>query len=539
MFATSFIPTAAPRRPSPVAAIALALAGLLASAAAQAADPAPRAGGALTIAQSSFPPCLDLAQSARAQNASRQALDALLDQDKRTGEVVPWLATRWTYQDEGKTLVLRLRDGVTFSNGERFDAASVKANFDALAVYAREGRAPQASGYLTGYLGADVLDPLTVALRFDHPKAGFLQALTEKTLAPLAPATLAKTPEERCQGALIGTGPFVIAQVVKNDRIVLKRRADYQWASPNAEHQGPAWLDQVTFQTVSEGSVRVGSLISRQVGAIEEIPTEDVQRVKAAGASVVARSAGGIGITLYPNIASPVLSHPEVRQALVIGVNRAEIIEALYTEYDKAATSVVSTTVPGYVDLSAKLAYRPDAARALLERAGWKAGKDGIRSRDGQRLQVGVTWSFPGYTPTLELIKEQLARIGVDLRLNLRSDAEIGGVIRSGNYDLRLSDLTRPDPDVILAAFSSKFGRGLGAAEPALDALLDQQSVAVDTARRKDLVAQVQNLIIDQGYAVPIKESNTVFAVAPDVRGLWLSTPRWPVLHDTWLAAAR
>ncbi|MCR2595531.1 ABC transporter substrate-binding protein, partial [Salmonella enterica] len=93
------------------------------------------------------------------------------------------------------------------------------------------------------------------------------------------------------------------------------------------------------------GSVRVGSLISRQVGAIEEIPTEDVQRVKAAGASVVARSAGGIGITLYPNIASPVLSHPEVRQALVIGVNRAEIIEALYTEYDKAATSVVSTTV--------------------------------------------------------------------------------------------------------------------------------------------------------------------------------------------------
>ncbi|MGW9135887.1 ABC transporter substrate-binding protein, partial [Streptomyces sp. NPDC055681] len=96
-----------------------------ARAAAQAADPAPRAGGALTIAQSSFPPCLDLAQSARAQNASRQALDALLDQDKRTGEVVPWLATRWTYQDEGKTLVLRLRDGVTFSNGERFDAASV------------------------------------------------------------------------------------------------------------------------------------------------------------------------------------------------------------------------------------------------------------------------------------------------------------------------------------------------------------------------------------------------------------------------------
>lgn len=520
-------------------ALTLAAAGLLSGGAAQAADAQPQAGGALILAQSSFPPCLDLAQSARAQNASRQALDTLLDQDKRTGQVVPWLADRWEYLDEGKTLRLHLRSGVTFSNGEPLDAKAVKANFDALAAYAKEGRAPQAGGYLTGYLGADVIDDSTVALRFDHPKAGFLQALTEKTLAPLALATLARTPEERCQGALIGTGPFVIDQVVKNDKIVLKRRADYQWASPNAEHPGPAWLDQVTFQTIAEGSVRVGSLLSRQVGAIEELPTEDVARIKAAGATVVARSAGGIGITLYPNIASPVLSHAEVRQALVIGVNRPEIIEALYTEYDKAATSVVSTTVPGYVDLSAKLAYQPEAARALLDKAGWKPGKDGIRSRDGQRLQVGVTWSFPGYTPTLELIKEQLAQIGVDLRLNLRSDAEIGGVIRSGNYDLRLSDLTRPDPDVILAAFSSKFGRGLGAAEPDLDALLDQQSVAVDPARRIALVAQIQNRIIDQGYAVPIKESNTVFAVAPNVRGLWLSTPRWPVLHDTWLAASR
>lgn len=534
---SNFSPTAS--------AIALALASLLSSSATAAeatattAATTPRAGGSLILAQSSFPPCLDLAQSARAQNASRQALDTLLDQDKRTGEIVPWLATKWAYQDEGKTLVLHLRSGVTFSNGEPLDARAVKANFDALAQYAKDGRAPQASGYLAGYVGADVQDPLTVALRFDHPKAGFLQALTEKTLAPLAPATLARTPEERCQGALIGTGPFVIDQVVKNDKIVLKRRADYQWASPNAEHQGPAWLDQITFQTVSEGSVRVGSLISGQVGAIEEIPTEDVQRVKAGGASVVARSAGGIGITLYPNLGSAILAHPEVRQALVIGVNRPEIIEALYTEYDKAATSVVSTTVPGYVDLSAKLAYQPDAARALLDKAGWKPGKDGVRSRDGQRLQVGVTWSFPGYTPTLELIKEQLAQIGVDLRLNLRSDAEIGGVIRSGNYDLRLSDLTRPDPDVMLAMFSSKFGRGLGAPEPELDALLDQQSVSVDPARRTALVAQIQNRIIDQGYAIPLKESNTVFAVASNVRGLWLSTPRWPVLHDTWLAASR
>ena len=90
-------------------ALTLAAAGLLSGGAAQAADAQPQAGGSLILAQSSFPPCLDLAQSARAQNASRQALDTLLDQDKRTGQVVPWLADRWEYLDEGKTLRLHLR----------------------------------------------------------------------------------------------------------------------------------------------------------------------------------------------------------------------------------------------------------------------------------------------------------------------------------------------------------------------------------------------------------------------------------------------
>jgi peptide/nickel transport system substrate-binding protein len=514
----------------------LTLAATLALAAAAEAQPAPRQGGDLVYAQSSFPPCLDLAQSARAQNASRQALDNLVEQDKTTGQPVPWLATSWSFEEDGRRLVLKLREGVTFSNGEKLDAAAVKANFDNLVKLGKEGRAAQAAGYLAGYVGTTVIDPLTVAISFEQPKAGLLQSLSEKPLSMLAPATLAKTPEERCNGQLIGTGPFVITQVAINDRIVLTRRPDYNWASPNALHQGPAWLNSVTFQTVPEGSVRTGILTSRQVGAIDEIPTESLALVRNSGARIVARTAGGVGLTLITNRARPVMADRAVQQAMAHAIDRQEVLKALYSDYDNASTSVLSQTVPGHADVSVLMAFDPAKAAKILDDAGWVAGPDGLRSREGRKLQLELLWSYPGFRPDMELIKAQLANVGIDLLLRLRTDAEITQVIRAGRWDLRLSDFTRPDPDVMLGIFSSRFNNLIKAPQPELDALLEQQSTAMDPAARNALVKQVQEMIIAQGYGYPIKESSTILGVRPDVHGLWLSTPRWPVFHDTYIA---
>lgn len=501
------------------------------------AEAAPKPGGDLIFAQSAFPPCLDVAQSARQQNATRQILDNLIEQDKTTGAPKPWLATSWAFQDEGRTLILKLRDGVTYSNGEAFDAKAVKANFDSLVALAKQGRAPQAGSYLSGYQGTDVVDPHTVAMHFSAPKAALLQALSEKTLSMLAPATLAETADERCAGKLIATGPFTISQVVTNDKIVLKRRPGYEWASPNAEHQGPAWLNSVTFVTVPEGGVRTGLLVSGQVSATDEIPTDSFPRVKASGGSFTARTAGGMGITLVPNLTHPILDDPAVQQALLHGIDRNTLVKSLYTPYDHAATSILSHTVPGYVDLSAAMAYDPVHARAALDAAGWKPGADGIREKNGKRLQLSLIWSFAGFQPDMELVKAQLADIGVDLQLRLRTDGEIGQAVRAGRWDIRMFDLTRADPDVLLSVFSSKFNALLTRPQPQLDALLDQESVALDPASRAELVRQAQQLILSGGYGYPIKESSSIVATRADVHGVTMSVPRWPVLYDAYIGA--
>ncbi|WP_435656607.1 ABC transporter substrate-binding protein [Brucella pituitosa] len=497
---------------------------------------APRSGGAVVYLQSSFPPCLDVSQSARAQNATRQALDTLLDQDKNTGEVVPWLATEWSYEDAGRKLILTLRKDVTFSNGEKLDAAAVKANLDKLWEFAQAGQASQALSYLSGYEGSVVIADDKVAVSFKEAKAGFLQALTEKTLAPLAPETLSKSAEERCAGALIGTGPFLISNVIKNDRIELKRRDDYNWPSRNAIHNGPAYLETISIRTVAEGSVRVGALLSGQAQIIDEPPTDDLDRIKAQGAKIVARTAGGVGITLYPNIAQSALSEEAVRRALQKGIDRKEIVDALYSEYDTPSTSILSSTVPGQVDLGPLLKYDPDEASAILEKAGWVKGTDGVRVKDGNRLAIEVLWSFPGYTSTLELAREQLKPIGIELVLNQRPDSEIGGLTREGKYQLRLSDLTRPDPDVLNSVFGGAKNSANFVPVPELNELLSEQSKILDPEKRAESVRRIQEIVIEKGYAFPIKESVTILATSSRVSDTWLSTPRWPVLYDTWLA---
>ena len=524
---------------STIRSASLGLAASLAMGSAAMAQPAPRSGGDLLYAQSSFPPCLDLAQSARAQNATRQALDNLVEQDKSTGLPLPWLATEWAFSDGDRKLTMKLRPGVTFSNGEKFDAATVKANFDSLAKLVKEGRAPQVAGYLSGFTAATVVDPMTVSIAFEQPKAGLLQSLSEKPLSMLANETLAKSPEDRCAGQLIGTGPFFISKVAVNDRIVLTRRPDYNWGSPNASHQGPAYLNSVIFQTVPEASVRAGLLTSGQAGSIDDIPTESIALVRNSGARIVARTAGGVGITLITNRARPIMADKAVQQALLHGIDRHEVLKALYSSYDNPSTSVLSSTVPGHADISAVMKFDPEKAAKILDEGGWAMGADGTRTKDGKPLRIELVWSFPGFRPDMELIKAQLANIGVDLQLRLRTDTEIGAVLRAGRWDLRMSDFTRPDPDVMMGLFSSRYNSLIKAPQPELDGLLDKQSVTMDTAERNKIVREIQELIVGQGYGYPIKESSTIVGVRSDVHGLWLSTPRWPVFYDTYIAAGK
>jgi peptide/nickel transport system substrate-binding protein len=497
-------------------------------------DSAPVEGGDATYALQGFPACLDVAQSIFNSTAGEQVVDNLLAQDMETSEPAPYLATSYDIEEEGKRFVLHLRDDVTFSNGEKFDAEVVKANFDNI-IELGPALSSLGNTYLSGYVGTEVVDEYTAAVTFSAPKAGFPEALAEKTLGMVAPESLAESPEDRCVNGVIGSGPFVISDVVQDQKIVLSKRDDYNWPSDLADHDGAALLDTVTFQAIPEQSVRTGSLVSGQVDMIPQIGPADIDQLAAADATLEPIFPGDIVPTMIPNLNGPITGDLAVRQAIQIGIDRQELVDTLFTEYDEPATSVLGKSVPYQADLSDSLTFDPDAAAAILDDAGWVLGADGTRSKDGVPLEFSVMFSWAPYGESAELMQQQLADLGITVTLDSLSYAEYTDKLAAGSWDFLFTNSGTSDPDVLLRTFDSEFSSIFAAFPQAdLDAALVAQSTEVDPAKRTELAAAVQELIVDQGYGIPTVDNTWIYALSPDLHGVTYTVPGMPVFYGAW-----
>ncbi|MGL4962488.1 MAG: ABC transporter substrate-binding protein [Inquilinus sp.] len=194
----------------------------------------PVEGGTLKIAVHEAPVCIDPIQITNFTplNIARNFTISLTDQDPATGEVRPWAATRWEVNSDATEYTYHLRADITYADGQKLDARSVQANLDNI----RNKIGPKANrayNYLSYYAGSDIVDENTIRIRFSHPSGHFLTAASSAWLALYSDATLAKSAEERCGGALISAGPFNLTKWSQLEGATLERREDYAWASPS------------------------------------------------------------------------------------------------------------------------------------------------------------------------------------------------------------------------------------------------------------------------------------------------------------------
>lgn len=496
----------------------------------------PTPGGELVAAIPDYCGAYDKQQTSGCTFSNIQLTDNLTAQDPKTGEVLPWLATKWTTEDDGRTFVLTLKDGVTFSNGEVFDAEAVKANFDSIVELGKQGKSFQAAAYLDGYQGTQVRDPHTVAVTFDEVKAGFLQALSEAPLGIVAPETTKKSADVRGAEGVIGSGPFVLQSITAHQTIVLTKRADYAWPSPVRKVQGPALLDKITFQVVPEQSVRIGALLAGQADVASSPSKDDIAQIKAAGDQLFSRPSAGVVTHLLPNYTDPVLSQEPVRQAIQHAIDRQEIHDVLYDDYSKTATSILSSTFPNRQDHSDALTYDPALVKKTLSGAGWALGADGIWAKDGQRLSIDLQYSDSADKAANELIQQELKANGIELQLKELTAAEITANQASGAWGLSKSNLTRPDGDVLRSIFDPRYAtRNKTEIAPELTAVLKEQSAELDPAARDKQIDQAVGIVLDRGLAFPITEFSSVVAASSKVHDVDFTAPYWAIFADAWI----
>lgn len=502
-------------------------------------DPDATTGGNLTFALAQSPGCLDAQQIAYidALYVMRQVTETLTDQDPFTGEIRPYLAESWEINDDATEFTFHLREGVTFSDGTFFDAEVVAANMQAIFEL---GVGTRGWSYMSTFDGAEVVDDDTVIISFTEPNAPFLSGSSLVNLGFASLATLELTPEERCQGTVVGTGPFVLDSYIPDSEVVLVKREGYDWPSEVATHSGEALLDSITFQIVPESSVRIGSLTSGQVDGVMSVQPQDEEIIQSSGGEVLAALNPGIPMHFDVDVAQPVVSEEAVRLAVQVGIDRQEIADTVLSSHFTPATSMLTPNVAGYVDMSSELAYDPDTAAELLDDAGWELGDDGVREKDGQRLTLRLAYAPTNSfnRPAMELIQQQLARIGFEVTLKEFLATDFTTNREERDWDMTLGNSTDTDPNVFVNPFLSTANNVHRLPDPSvLDGLLVAQRGTADVTERADVIGGIQEYLIGNGYSIPVYDLYQILAFSEQVSGVEFDQTARPVFYGTSLTA--
>jgi peptide/nickel transport system substrate-binding protein len=504
--------------------------------------PAPRSGGTLVFAIDTDPDRLDpnLTNLRTAEIVMYQIYDTLIVRDPKDKNFKPWLATSWEVSPDGRSYTFRLRRDVRFHDGTPFNAAAVKFNMDRTHDPAL---ATRCAGCAVGfYQSSDVIDPFSVRINLRTPWAPFLDAMS-LWYRIASPAAVQQAGDQNYGRRPVGTGPYRFVEWIPNNRIVLERNPDYNWAGPIFDHSGPGYLERIIFRVIPEGSTRLAALETGEVQIAILLPAPDFQRLaRDARFQPIIGLAPGVPFTLAINTTKFPTNELAVRRALNFGINREIIARAVFGAYQpfgafRPAYTILSPVTFGYDKASEVYQYDPERAQELLEAAGWKPGSDRIREKGGRKLEV-VLASWEQGAP--EVMQSHLRRIGVSLRLLITDTVAVNEAQRKQESHMSPVPAARTDPDILSALLHSRnVGVGFNFAfikDPELDRLLDQSASEVNIDRRRQLYARISRLVMERAYMLPIHTRDNAALALITVQGVKFDvTGTFPWLYDAWL----
>lgn len=452
-----------------------------------------------------------------------QIVDTLLYRD-RDGSVKPYLAQSWDVSPDGLHYYFHLRHGVSFSDGTAFDARIAAENLTLLGLGDKKRAIPRNPNIPDSFRSATPIGTDTVEVTLGTPGNGLPEALTGLTTGMLAASTIEGS--LRYQSDLrhvVGTGPYTVASVDPEKQVVLHRRPDYNWPRAGAPHQGPAPIATLTFDALREDGLRVQALEAGQADVIHYIdPTEEI-RLGDAGYRLLYSKYLGAVYGLQLRVSADYVSDLRVRQAIQHGIDRRDLLDTLYDRNWEPAHSIFQDNVAGIVDLSSEFGYDPALAGRLLDAAGWTGrDRDGYRTRAGQRLSLYVYPSVYITTSSteLQLIAQQLRRLGIELQIRGTDFNSYNSQTLSPKLPVYEIHWSMYSFTSLVSWWGSTKQNVFHAANPHLDDLLNRIVVARSPAELDPLLAELQHLLIEQAYFIPLHQIYETFATAPYVHGL-------------------
>jgi peptide/nickel transport system substrate-binding protein len=331
--------------------------------------------------------------------------DCLVWRDRETAEFAPWLAESYENIDP-TTWRFKLREGVTFHNGEPFNADAVIWTFERILADDTMITYPQ----WTFIKSVTAIDPYNVEIVTQTPEPAMLSKISGTGCGIQAPVAGKAQQESGAEYTPIGTGPFAFSEWVKDDYIKLVANPDY-W-------QGKPDIDTLMFRAIPETSTRVASLIAGDIDLMVGVPTQDWERINANEGTAVEEYLTNRTLLLALRTApsggmmdwSGPTSDPLVRQAISLAIDRRTLIELI----DGMGIPTLSRVTPPTLGWSDKFynqfgEYDPEKARELLAQS----------SYNGEPLTFHTSTAFLYQKEVAETIAAMLQDVGLNIDLQV------------------------------------------------------------------------------------------------------------------------
>jgi len=501
-----------------------------------------KSGGTLTMGINAPPDTLDPGATGLALTLmlSMAMFDPLVwwlpDASGSGTEYVPGLAESYTVNADASVFTFKLKKGVTFHDGTKFDATAVKATYDHIVDPATKSKS--GLGALGPYQQTKIIDPYTVQIIFSKPNAGFLHQQAAGNFGIASPAALAKYGPTGFGNHPVGTGPFMFESYATGSQLNLVKNPKYTWG-PDALSSKPPKLDKLIFRIVTDDSGRYSALQSGQLQIALGLPPNDIAAAKKSGQyKQLTVPSIGTPLGMPINVTKAPTNDPLVRQAIMYGVDQDKLVNQVLFGVDVPAHTVLTPITPGYSAASAQLySYDPDKSKALLDQAGWKVGPGGVRTKNGQKLFLKIIlFSDSGLDLPTEFVAAELSKLGFTSSTTVQPFATAQGSFNAGLHNLGAFGYYGTDPyllniwvnsDAIKSGFNwSHYDN------PTVDAMIAQANATADTSARNALYEQVCVTLMKDAMYLPLWDVNEPFTMSPSVAGLHTTLNGYITFHS-------
>ena len=420
-------------------------------------------------------------------------------------EIVPALATSWEELDDGTRLRFHLREGVTFQNGEPFNADAVKYTFDRM--LGEQGEAsPQRANYAS-IESVEVIDDLTADFHLKYPDPVLITKLAGYGGMIVPPGYIEEVGEDAFNAAPIGTGPFKVVDYQPKVSVTLEAFPDH-W-------RGAPAVDKLVNRFIPEPATQLAELQAGRVDIVIDLPSSMIPVVESDPDLEVSSTSSPTVYSLFFNAKNGITADINVRKALIMAVDRKTIVEQLLPDAALPVNSFQSALSFGNDPELEGYPYDPEQAKALLAEAG---------VAPGTAIQMDLVPTDATFSEVAQAVASYLQAVGLNVTLKpYERSVYYNDIIPNGKtgelYQFGWGGWTFDfDNTAYLIYHTDQFYNPYdGNAE--LDALLETQRPMTDKAKREEVLKQITRYIYDQAWEMDLYNPKYVYGVSKKTKG--------------------